>query len=633
MACQYPERRMRDDRDNRKLNSEASTPTRPRTVEMSFHDRLPEVETGKIRIDLRAHEREVGSGTSPESPVEGILGASAEGWLDEFSAWIGELNRKNACLEWWAYTSTAKNLLSSRLGMKVLEARAVVQLATRPDAGTLQVVGATYGQKKAILRLLSNASGTDIGFKERFRTWLSRLWVSFRLVAQSARVWSGFFRVNRPTPETSPDLCFVTYLDAPPSQGGDAYFGDVRERLKEIRPGITSVMVPYIYAPYRRRIRQLRLVSGEKPLSLFGFLRLSDHFWAIAISLRETFASGFDLTSNDPHGNALIPIAQEAMLDDLSTGGYLHNLLAYRAVRRMIRALGPQCIVYPYENKSLEKALILAVRAENEASGPGGAARLVGYQHTSVTPRHRTLLFEPGEAAITPLPDSIVTVGDVTRRWLELRGRYPEGMFRTGCALRQRWPAALRSRSGWREAPRILLALSSSRTELIRAVAFLSEVARYQSEIEIGVRPHPNFPISMLPDALQRWIVGHARDLSGTSLGENLEWCDVVAYVSSTVALEGLMAGRPLIKLAIDPLDPDPLLGDVRMRWTAARPDQVPGILEAIASLSERDAGMLRAEARDYLQTYFRPVTAEALELFAPLPNPRSPMPRADRTR
>lgn len=43
------------------------------------------------------------------------------------------------------------------------------------------------------------------------------------------------------------------------------------------------------------------------------------------------------------------------------------------------------------------------------------------------------------------------------------------------------------------------------------------------------------------------------------ALADNLAWCDVVVYVSSTVALEALGRGRPVINLVIsDPVDPDP---------------------------------------------------------------------------
>lgn len=603
------------------VNAEPQPLPSSESRQIVFLDRAIPASEGAVTVDLRSPDMRSTQELSKEDLLDRILADKSGPWLDALMRWIGALNCQNASLGWWAYTSTAKNLLSSPLGMKVLETLATAELARVDTVGNLQIVGASAGQRDALRRLLSGSGITvsdRTGVRARFAGEVARLRAAARLLHQAARAWTGFLFTPTHRPKALPDLCLVTYVDAPPQADNDAYFGALPELLDAMRRGLGCLYVPYVYTPYRARLQAFRQATGRDVAPLFGFLGVLDHLWALARSLRELTNFKYSVASSDPMCAALSPLLREALVDDLAAGGYLHNLLVFRATRGMVRRLNPRMLVYPYENKSLEKALLLGARDANGSAQASRTPRIVAYQHTSVTPRHRSLLFEPGEAAITPLPDCIITVGDVTRRWLERNGRYPQGIFRTGCALRQRWRKLLPFRNRWQDAPRVLLALSSSRAELIRAVEFLAKAKRSLAHIEIGVRPHPNFPLSVLPNALREWVGESALDLTGTLLDGNLEWCDVVAYVSSTVGLEGLMVGRPIIKLAVDPLDPDPLLEDVPMRWTATSPEQVFEILGDISLLGSDELERRRAATTDYLRTYFRPVSEQALEHFLP---------------
>jgi len=233
---------------------------------------------------------------------------------------------------------------------------------------------------------------------------------------------------------------------------------------------------------------------------------------------------------------------------------------------------------------------------------------MVGYQHTSITPRHTTLLLAAGESSITPLPDYVVTVGDVTRRYLEEHGNYPPGLFLTGGALRQVWRDPV-ARLDPRNRPlRVLLALSSSRAELRDAVKLSKGLAEEGIEFELGVRPHPEFPVSTLPRDLQLWIQEYAQDLSGTPLHENIAWCDVTVYVSSTVALESLMLGKPAINLRLsDPIDPDPVLESDLVRLRASSPAELAAAFKSIVEMTDEEYARHRSYAIAYVRNYLRP--------------------------
>jgi hypothetical protein len=558
-----------------------------------------------------------GSGVSgltvPGMDLEAIMKAHAAEWAAFLSQWLGGLNCRNASLSWWSYRSTAKNLLSSPLGQRLFEVLAVREAVTRL-AGRLEVCGATPGQMEAIAGLLRFNSIPVGGAAYRLRG-VRRVWQRIeglmRQAQQAMRVWLGF-AFSSASNWRGVQLCLFTYADTARRPNIDGYFGALHDLAGKLRPELRIGHAAYVYAPYRSRLRELQQVDGARTFALFSLLQPLDLVRALAAAARALFPRPVLAGEAGTAFRALAPLLEEALVEDVKVGGYLHNLLVYRAVQRLVERSDVRMLVYPYENKSLEKALLLGARASRPA------LPIIGYQHTSITRRHLTLRFEPGEAAVTPLPDRIVTVGQVTRSYLERHGNYPAGIFVTGCALRQAWDAVLPRAPRPGKPPRVLLALSSSRAELVEAVAFVRSAAERHA-LEVGIRPHPNFPLTLLPADLRAWIGESATDFSGTPLAQNLEWCDAVAYVSSTVALEALMRGRPAVNLRLsDAIDPDPLLEPAALTWKVDSPE---GLIAALAELRDLDGeafAQRQSASIEKMKEYFRPISNEALAHFLP---------------
>jgi surface carbohydrate biosynthesis protein (TIGR04326 family) len=302
----------------------------------------------------------------------------------------------------------------------------------------------------------------------------------------------------------------------------------------------------------------------------------------------------------------------EAFRWDVAKGGYFYNLLVYKAMRRFAQQQAPKRLLYPFENKAIEKLLLFGVR---EACP---TCRTIGYQHTSITPRHTTFQFAPNEAQATPLPDLVVTAGDVTRRHLEKTGNFPRDMIATGCALRQRYSQSIITHDTADAEPiRILLALSSSKFELVKAIEFMRSVKSLSAQLEIGVRPHPEFPMSLLPEHLRTWVSAQAMDFSSSSLASNIEWCTAAAYVSSTVALEALMQGKPVINLDLGEIvAPDPALDPPPLWRRVSTPQGFLTALDSLRTASPQEKLSDRNVTTRYVQSYFRPPTADAIRVF-----------------
>jgi hypothetical protein len=528
-----------------------------------------------------------------------IARAHGAAWRDAFVDWLGGLNRANASLSWWAYTSTAKNLLSSPLGDACLGMLALEEFLAGTAAARVHVVGAAPAHIAAMRERVHPAHWQVTAAGVR----LPALEPLVRLGWQFARMLVLWFagKIRAPRGD-APQAMIFTYVDGAFREGPDAFFGDLAQRLP-----VRARYVAFVHSAYRAALPKLA-ASDYEPI--FGSLRFADLLWSFKASVcawwRAARRDGGTLG-----GKPARALLAHALRWDLGRGGYFYNLLVHRAALRLLARWQPQWLLYPFEGKSLEKMLLLAARTASPRT------RIVGYQHTSITPRHATLIFAPGEAAATPLPERVVTVGDVTRRYLEAQGRYPTGFFVTGCALRQRGGTPLERRSGEAKS-RLLLALSSSRQELVQAVALCRSAVEHGG-VELAIRPHPEFPLALLPSDLRAWTRVSGRDVSGTALSDNLQWCDAVVYASSSVALEALGRGRPVINLRLaDLIDADPVLNPLDFHWQADTPAMLAAAANDIVALDSAEFDRRRRQALAYVDEYLRVPSPAALAAFLP---------------
>jgi len=532
-----------------------------------------------------------------------------ERWADTYVEWLGELNERLASRDWWAFTSTAKNMLSSPLGEAILQTLAVVEVARETPVSQLVVTGATPGQAHTLARRFgSRRLSAAIG-----ATWSAAivdLANLVRLAWHSGRVLRlHVWRSKSDLPEAQ--TCLMTYADAAFKDGGDAFFGTFSELLTD-KTGESPLHLAVLQGPGHEVMNRLGQARRYQYSPLLDELKTGDVLRAAFNTARSIFSVGrFARNFRPIEGVDVAPVLTEALRWDLGRGGYFYNLLVYYAARRFGGRVSPSRLIYPFEMKSLEKMLVLGTR-----DGAPGCS-LVGYQHTSITRRHTTFLMETGESARTPLPDFVVTVGEVTQRYLTERGGYPKGFFRVGGALRQVQRPLMQVRSSTGGTLRLLLALSSSRRELIEATNALCDLGKVRRDIEIGVRPHPEFPLSLLPAGLRESVNDRMKDLSGTPLAENLDWCDAVVYVSSTVALESLMVGKPVINLRVsDPVDPDPLLGDPPLRVKVKSAADLSQACDELLAWLSHDNLSDRTAASSYVRCYLRPLTPGDVDTF-----------------
>ena len=513
------------------------------------------------------------------------------------------LNIENAGVEWFAYTCSAKNPLSSPVFDRILKVMACIYFIQKNPNNKFIIFNSTAAQQCSIINALKKTNKGSIIFNiERVLKTLNA-WRRSNVCLKNIK---ENFLFTAYCEDQKLDIGIITYVDGTNRAKKDPYFGSLLIDIKKFNPDIKATYLAYIYTPFKARIEELRTIESNPWQPLFSYLKFSDLKWIsnkrLSVLFRPRFM--FDVPIDADFSPKFI--IEEANLEDMSFQ-YINNLVMYRIGCRLGESQSVKRLIYPFENKSLEKCMLI---------GLAGLIETVGYQHSSITPRHFSFLMGKKEIKVTPLPDKIITSGLVTYNWLRIKGNFPSEKLSIGCSLRYKHDFFEGYKVFSGKSAKLFLALSSSYSELYDGLMFLKAIHRLNPRFILRARTHPNFPLENLPKDVLEWVATNVQVNKETSLKENFEWSDVTLYISSTVALESLMFGVPVVHLDIDKLDSDPLLTDVPNKWTASSPEGCIKAVYEISNLSCDEKKSLGKAAIGYINDYFIPQNENSYMLF-----------------
>ncbi len=296
---------------------------------------------------------------------------------------------------------------------------------------------------------------------------------------------------------------------------------------------------------------------------------------------------------------------------DLLSPTALECFLFYRAFRRLGSEFKLSHLLITTENNPWEKACISGIRDSDSR------VKIVGYQHTVVPEASLNMFPGEGEVGFSPHPDVMLTVGEEPARILKQFGKYGSVPVTPACALRFEYLNHLVGRTGPIERT-VLLVLEG----VPEAVRMLNDVvAQFEGpgNWSLVVRTHPALTLEQMRHAITAPFEGFPRVQFSKEprLSEDLKRAGVVVYWGSSVALEAMKLGIPVIHYDNGSLLRfDPLFACTALKWVLPEKSSLVGVLEEIRSLSPESLARLRAEAKAYLDHYFWRVTAERLDKF-----------------
>jgi hypothetical protein len=403
------------------------------------------------------------------------------------------------------------------------------------------------------------------------------------------------------------DIGLLTYLDGSNRKEKDPYFGTLYKILEGHFHQSVSYLF-YVYRPLKSRNVEIEAEQNEYSI-LLKYLQLKDILWVLFRVINELFVKRYPGTQIDVSGKniSLFPLFAEHMISELGKG-YTDNLLVFRAARNIASKRVFNTIIYPFENKSIEKCLLL---------GLNGRVKTKGYQHSSITPRHYTYHLSKEEFAITPIADIVITLGKVTGQWLINRANFDADKIQYGFSLRHNLECRFTKNEFEFNNAKLLFAFSSGLDEIAKTIQFLKPVVVQAPGVVYRFRTHINFPLSSLGEYEKLWIDKNINTVPGNTLMQDMEWADIVVYISSTVALEAMFCGIPVVRLDIDTFNSDPLLiKQLPYRWNCSRNEDFVMILKEIAETPVFEKEKMKKEALDYINSYMKRCIFDDYKLF-----------------
>lgn len=299
-------------------------------------------------------------------------------------------------------------------------------------------------------------------------------------------------------------------------------------------------------------------------------------------------------------------------LNDIPPYQYFH----YNFTKALSQTIKIETFLQTGENNPWERMCIMALREHSPVT------RILSYQHAVVPQASANMFAGYGEFESAPLPDHLITTGPEPKRIIEYYGNYPEGFVLSACGLRYEYLDNLAPKPVQTTYPkRILLALEGI-AEVSKMVEYAVKELSDNPEYVLTVRTHPALPFEEIRKRLPSVLPGvEALDIStNCPLLDDISRSDAVIYWGTTVALEALKAGVPVIHFDMGTrLSYDPLFAfDSLFKTKVTCKDKLSDVL---SSVFQTDPEILREEqkrAGEYLQKYFAPVCLKNLKPFLP---------------
>ncbi|NTV29682.1 MAG: hypothetical protein HGA80_06350, partial [Candidatus Omnitrophica bacterium] len=164
---------------------------------------------------------------------------------------------------------------------------------------------------------------------------------------------------------------------------------------------------------------------------------------------------------------------------------------------------------------------------------------------------------------------------------------------------------------------KVLVALEGV-DEARHLISYVLEQLAGVREVEVAFRFHPVLPAEYFERKYGFSFSANANvSVSSGSLAQAIESADVLVYCSTTVSLEALMVGKPVVHFHGGVLlSLDPLFACPHHKWVVTRDKSLIDVFRQIDDLSDTAFRNGQDQARAYIRRYFEPVRDEVVERF-----------------
>lgn len=486
--------------------------------------------------------------------VRKIVGLNEDQWFSAIETWHRDLSERATCLsKWWPLLPGARLVLwrsVTTFELKpVLFALAVIEFCRCQPNGAVWIVGAP---DEVMEYLREWADLRKSALIRRTETQVTR-WSGNRSLAilhfwgQLARQFASIARhcAFRKRVQIKAAKVIVNSLVLNPEllrTKGDHFFGHMIDRVD----GLTDQNTIWIYLDARladRKTRSEMAAIKRRAYFMPDFFRWSDLFFALqtACNIRRALKPLYASCAPLQAGELTSPSFSANFLSSLvMQSPPLFELVLYKQWERILEESGAETIVYPYEEKPLEHAMLLAVKARTPK------VRTIGFAHAAYSKGH--LYLRRGRRGEPPRPDIVAVTGAIARGLFEKVGVPSEQIVVIGS------PRSYRAKSCKRSIE------SECRTRILLLVGYGFELGVFASMVadrpeifagyDLVIRRYP-YAWKDQQDAAEirlRTAGVIYRNETGDLLRQ-IDESDIVLFESTSAAMEASLRGKLILRL------------------------------------------------------------------------------------
>ena len=289
----------------------------------------------------------------------------------------------------------------------------------------------------------------------------------------------------------------------------------------------------------------------------------------------------------------------------------IDELATYFAVKRLLENSNALAIVYPYEEKGLERALLRSCR---EVSRP---VHTIGFAHALYNQGFLYLRNQSPNFVNSPRPDVIASTGPAARNWLIHWAHVHPDRIQVIGSPRYAEPLLPSQDHDRRQACLRVLILIGQGYELNVLVNYVEEVGNLFDRCELLIRKHPHDwdkeqaeGIVLLRKQLKNMRV------EGGALNDQISWCDVAIFSSTSAGIEVMLKGRMAIYLELHNffvLDPLYGKGDLSQVERCATPQELRETLTRIRKMSDEEYTLSVRKQREFAAQIYAPIDKKVI--------------------
>jgi len=541
-------------------------------------------------------------------------------FLQEYIDLIGTIGKEKNSRTWWATDIASKNRFTSNLPFLLHQFLTVIETVENQDYDHLIILNPSWVILETLKKVFTISNANFVCFGSRFSKWkeiffgccrriLSVLYITLRVSVRKSYFQNKLKHIIKEAlSKSTPSYVIKTFIyDHSFSEDGnykDSFYGSLPEFLK----GKKHVIIyADIVGNDKLCIEKIRKCVSYVILPVEIFLSYIDICRALILSLfcivrirQEVLFFGYEVSN----------IVNNEFLRTYN-GIPFYQFLHYWSTKNLIRTLSIETFLLTYENNPWEKMCIVAVRKYSPST------TIIGYQHTVVPQASANMFISREEQNVFPMPDKILTVGEAPKEILERYGSFENGQIESSCGLRFEYlfetAQSERKRSG-----HILVVLEGI-FEVYKMVNYVLRELQGNTKHQVVIRAHPVLPLDRMAYKLDYRIddIQNFNISNNPSLKKDIEWADIVIYWGTTVALEALSMGKPVIHYEMDSvLSYDPLFECNYLKWVVSDKDSLIPTIDEIYSLNDEQFASEQTDAKAYLSRYFFPVSEEGLNKF-----------------